>query len=58
MRLRWTNCDRLSALNSEVANGKTSASADIEEHELIVRLRCHTASVFGLRRREGNDLER
>lgn len=49
MRLSGTNGDRLSALDSEVANSESSASADVEEHELVVGLSCHAARIFGLR---------
>ena len=56
--MRGANGDGFSALNGEVTDRQASAPADIQEHELVIRLSGHAAGVFRLRGREGNDLER
>ena len=49
--------DGLGALHAEVADGKASAPADIEKHELVVRFCGHAAGVLGLGGGEGDDFE-
>ena len=49
MGLSGANSNRLSSLNTEIADSQSSTSTNIQKHQLIFWFSCHTTGIFGLR---------
>lgn len=58
MRLCWTNCNRLCSFYCKIADSESSASADIQKHQLIIWICGHATSIFRLRRRKRDNFKR